>query len=46
MKTDTKKRQVRFAVKDRAAFSLDEVKRGLGDRYGDGVRVLAGPTTQ
>lgn len=44
IKTDASKLQVRFAVKDRAAFNLDEVKRGLSDRYSSGVQVLAGPT--
>lgn len=44
IKTDAGKLQVRFAVKDRAAFNLDEVKRGLTGRYSGGVQVLAGPT--
>ena len=31
-------------MKDRAKFDLDDVKRALGPRYRDGVKVLAGPT--
>jgi hypothetical protein len=44
IKTDGKKRQARFIVKDRAKFNLDELKRALGPRYSDGVQVLTGPT--
>jgi hypothetical protein len=44
IKTDAKKRQAMFTVKDRAKFNLDELKQALGDRYSDGVKVLAGPT--
>ncbi len=44
IKTDAKKLQVRFAVKDRAAFNLDDVKRVLTGRYSGGVQVLSGPT--
>ncbi len=33
-----------FAVKDRAAFNLEEVKRALTGRYSGGVQLLAGPT--
>lgn len=46
IKTDANKLQVRFVVKDRAAFNVDEVKRALTGRYSSGVLVLAGPTTQ
>jgi hypothetical protein len=46
VKTDPKKRQARFIVKDRAKFNTDELKHALGPRYGDGVKVLAGPTIQ
>ncbi|QJW96380.1 hypothetical protein [Frigoriglobus tundricola] len=42
--TDGKKRQVKFTVKDRAKFDMDEVKRALGPRYADGVKVLTPPT--
>jgi len=44
IKTDANKLQVKFAVKDRAAFNLDEVKRALTGRYSGGVQVLVGPT--
>ena len=44
IKTDANKLQVRFAVKDRTAFNLDEVKRTLTGRYSSRVQVLAGPT--
>jgi len=46
IKTDAKKRQVRFTLKDAARFNLDEVKQILGQRYNDGVKLLVGPTTQ
>lgn|GEM_PF-5820710 len=46
IKTDANKLQVRFAVKDRTAFNLDEVKRTLTGRYSSGVQVLVGPTSQ
>lgn len=46
IKTDGKKRQATFTVKDRAKFNMDEVKRALGARYGDGAKLLTGPTTQ
>jgi hypothetical protein len=46
IKTDGKKRQALFTVKDRAKFNLDELKKALGSRYGDGVKVLTGPTGQ
>ena len=42
--SDGKIRQAKFTVKDKAKFNLDEVKRALGTRYADGVKVLAGPT--
>ena len=41
---DSKKRQVKFTVKDRAKFNMDEVKQALGSRYSDGVKILTGPT--
>jgi hypothetical protein len=44
--TDRKLRQAKFTVKSKSAFNLDEVKQALGDRYGDGVAVLTGPTEQ
>ena len=44
IKTDSKKRQARFKIKDRAKFNMDEVIRALGERYGEGVKLLAGPT--
>jgi hypothetical protein len=44
IKADGKKRQVKFTVKDRAKFNLDEVKQALGSRYSDGVKVLSGLT--
>jgi hypothetical protein len=46
IKTDAKKRQARFKVKDRAKLSVDELKQALGSRYGYGVKVLVGPTAQ
>jgi hypothetical protein len=46
IKTDLKKRQARFKVKDRAKFNVDELRRALGPRYGDGMKVLAGPTSE
>jgi hypothetical protein len=44
IQADRKTRQVKFTVKDRTKFNMDEVTQALGDRYGDGVRVLTGPT--
>jgi hypothetical protein len=44
IKTDPKRRQARFKVKDRAKFNMDEVKRALGKRYSYGVKLLVGPT--
>ena len=44
IQTDSKKRQVKFAVKEGAKFDLDEVIRVLGSRYGYGAKLLAGPT--
>ena len=46
IKTDLKLKQAKFTVKDPAKFNMDEVKRALGSRYGDGVQLLSGPTTQ
>lgn len=46
IKTDANKRQVRFTLKDAAKFDLEDVKRTLGSRYNDGVKLLTGPTTQ
>jgi hypothetical protein len=43
---DGRKRQVKFTVKDRTKFDMDEVKRALGSRYSDGVTLMAGPTSQ
>lgn len=43
IKADGKKRQAKFTVTDPAKFNMDEVKRALGDRYGGGVKLLAGP---
>lgn len=44
IKPNGKTRQVKFTIKDRARFDLEEVKRALTPRYDDGVKVLAGPT--
>jgi hypothetical protein len=44
IKTDAKARQAQFTVKDRTKFNLDEVKKALGSRYSDGVKVLTEPT--
>ena len=44
IQADRKTRQVKFTVKSKSAFDLDEVKRALGSRYGGGVKTLAGPT--
>ena len=44
IQTDRKTRQVKFTVKDRTKFNMDEVTHALGDRYGDGVKVLTEPT--
>jgi hypothetical protein len=44
IKADGKKRQVKFTVKDRAKFNMDEIKQALGSRYNYGVKLLAGPT--
>ncbi len=46
IKTDMKKRQAKFKVKDAAKFNLDEIKKALGSRYRDGAKLLTGPTTQ
>lgn len=46
IKADGRKRQAKFTVSDPAKFNMDEVKRALGDRYGDGVKLLAGPTAK
>jgi uncharacterized protein YcfL len=46
IKTDPPKRQVRFTLKPGAQFSLEDVKKTLGARYNDGVKLLVGPTTQ
>jgi hypothetical protein len=46
IKTDAKKRQVLFTVKDSKQFNLDELKAALGPRYSDGVKVLDGPTAK
>ena len=43
---DRKIRQAKFKVKDRSAFNADELKKALGDKYGDGMTVLTGPTEQ
>jgi hypothetical protein len=42
--TNGKTRQVKFTVKDRTKFDLEEVKQALGSRYADGARVMTGPT--
>ena len=44
MVADGKVRQAKFTLKEKGKFNLDEVKRALGTRYADGVKVLAGPT--
>ena len=44
IKIDAKKRQAKFTVKDRAKFSLDELKRALGPRYSYNMKVLTEPT--
>jgi hypothetical protein len=44
VKADGRKRQAKFTVTDRAKFDMDEVRKALGWRYADGVKVLAGPT--
>jgi hypothetical protein len=41
---DRKARQVKFTVKDRTKFNMDEVTQALGSRYGEGVQVLTEPT--
>jgi hypothetical protein len=41
---DRRTQQVKFTVKTKSAFDLDEVKKALGERYDDGVAVLTGPT--
>lgn len=46
IKTNGKVRQAKFTVKDPARFNMNEVEQALGDRYGGGVKLLAGPTTQ
>jgi hypothetical protein len=44
IKTDSKTLQAKFTVKSKSAFNVEELKRALGDRYGDGMTVLTGPT--
>jgi hypothetical protein len=44
IKADGKLRQVKFTVKDRAKFNLEEVKQAIGSRYASGLVVLTGPT--
>ena len=44
IQTDAKKRQVKFVVKDRAKFNMDEISDALGPRYNYGVKLLTGPT--
>jgi hypothetical protein len=44
IKADGKTRQARFRITDRAKFNLEELRHALGSRYGEGVKVLAGPT--
>ena len=41
---DRKTLQAKFTVKNKSAFNVDEMKRALGDKYADGMTVLAGPT--
>ena len=41
---DRKTQQAKFTVKDKKAFNMEELKKALGERYGEGVSVLAGPT--
>lgn len=41
--TNGRTRQAKFAVKEKGQFNLNEVKKVLGKRYADGVRVLTGP---
>jgi hypothetical protein len=42
--TDSKTLQAKFTVKSKSAFNVEELKWALGDRYGDGMTVLTGPT--
>jgi hypothetical protein len=35
---------VKFRVKDRAKFNMDELNQALGPRYAAGAKVLTGPT--
>lgn len=44
IKADGKLLQVKFTVKDREKFNLDEVKQAVGKRYASGLVVLTGPT--
>lgn len=41
---DRKTRQVRFTVRDRAAFDVEAMKTAIGNRGYKQVTVLAGPT--
>lgn len=42
---DRGKRQVKFAVKDKAKFDFEAVKKALGDQgYDSGAKLLTGPT--
>lgn len=41
---DRKLKQVKFTVKSQSAFNLDAVRDALGDRYGDGMKLLTEPT--
>lgn len=44
IKPDTKKQQVRFAVKDKKKFNLEEVKKAIESRTDFKVgKVLSGP---
>jgi hypothetical protein len=44
IKPNGKTRQVKLTVKDRAKFNIEDVRKALGSRYGDGVKVLTEPT--
>lgn len=46
IKTDAARRQARFAVKDRSKFSMDEIKKALGPRYGYDLKLLTQPAGQ
>ena len=45
IKADGKLLQVKFTVKDREKFNLEEVKKTLGKRYASGLVMLTGPTS-